>query len=102
MSIELLVEPEDLSEEDLCEIFKLFCKTYDIKYSEKDEEFIKNRGIKNLMNNSGIDYLLNGDITFFGQITGPCITLSFYPSDKEKDEQIKKLVQEYLLNRSRK
>lgn len=103
MVIEIIVDSKDpneiLSEDDLVEIIKISCEFYGIK-DEKFIEYIKDNGFKDL-SNSGIDYKFV-DGSFFGQITGSYATLIFYPPDKEKDEQIKKSIREYLSNKNRK
>ena|SRR3989344_5112505 len=99
MSLKLLIAPDGISVDELIKIYTLFCEAYKIEVDERDEQFLRTRGIKDL-HKGHLDYRPSVGAKFFGQRIGNTIQFHgySYPDDPEwkaKDEQFIKLFIQY-------
>lgn len=67
MGVELLLEPEDISADDLVAIFRAFCESYGIKTNNRDERFLRTQGITALTSEHRFSYRISIGGKFFGE-----------------------------------
>ena len=68
MGVEVLIKPEEISGNDLVQVFKLFCKSFGIESNERDEEFLRTQGLEALRKGiCGLDYRPYMGAKFFGE-----------------------------------
>jgi len=65
MGVELLLEPEEISADDLVTIFRAFCESYGIKPTKRDERFLRTQGIGALRTERRLDYRISIGGHFF-------------------------------------
>ena len=103
MPAELKLKLEEITESDLVEIFKRFCKVYDIGYPNGHEKRLITEALNDLRTYSNFQYKLYPKIElgaiFFGKKKDESIQFWDYKKIrgkgwKEKDERFKKSVEE--------
>ena len=86
--------------EDLVEIYRAFCTIYDLAFTDKDEQFIREKGIRELAEGCFERHPRIGT-KFFIQNQGSYIEfhVSGSPTEEnweEKDQQFQELARQYL------
>jgi len=90
MPVELPIQANALSGNDLVEIFRLFCKAYNIESTKRDEEFLNKYGIKSLVSEpGGLDYRPYMGAKFFGFRVGDAVKFHGYVLLDDTDWQAK-------------
>ncbi|MFA4820295.1 MAG: hypothetical protein WC613_05055 [Candidatus Aenigmatarchaeota archaeon] len=100
MPVELPLHPNQVSVEDLVEIYRAFCTSFDIRVTPRDERFMRTRGIEDL-HDGHLDYRPYMGAKFFGQKFGKSTQFHGYsfPEDTDwqgKDKRFQELVLQYL------
>jgi len=106
MPLELHLKSEEISEDDLVNIFRLFCEAFKIDMVESDEHYMRTRGITLLRSRSELDYRPCLGTKFFGQEIGNSTRFHGYSSPvdsewKDKDKKFQELVLQYMSKKSR-
>ncbi len=101
MPVKLNLPLEKLSEDYLVDIYKLFCKAYEIGPTDYDEIYLRKNGLYLLKHRWGIDYKIYHGAEFFVQTTKDGISFYGYakpidPDFKSKDEKFQTLANEYF------
>jgi len=101
MQLELGISAEEMDGETLLQIYQMFCRAFNIKVDKMAEAYFRERGIKDLIGNFGIDYRPYMGAKFFGTRGGNSVIFHGYraPKDKRKEKrekEFRRLAQEYF------
>ncbi|MEK6907031.1 MAG: hypothetical protein AABW45_00745 [Nanoarchaeota archaeon] len=100
MPIELKIKSEDLSNDDMVNVFRLFCKAFEIKSNKINDEFFKTRALE-VMKKFGLDYRPYMGAKFFGKEYTNSIIFHGYSQQQDpnynlKDKKFQDLVKDYF------
>jgi hypothetical protein len=95
---------ESITNENIVEIFRLFCKAFEIKSHKDDEKFLRRESLDLIKDHGGIDYRPYMGAKFFGQKFGNTLQFHGYsdpedPNYELKDKKFQELVKEYLVQK---
>ncbi|MBU2612271.1 MAG: hypothetical protein KKB62_00940 [Nanoarchaeota archaeon] len=99
MGVIVKVPPEELTKEQLVNIYNLYREAYGVKYNYRDEIYLRGEGIELINNHEHLGYRPFMGAKFFAQPMKDKIDFWGYTIDYDQDEEaskFEKLVKNYF------